>query len=242
MDFSSWNWAASFRLHEAACLIAGVMPISKRQPTSEELPPQARPPLIKLASAYYEWFLQAKNPERPKSIVLEGCLNADGSLPPLPSVAAVTGEIVSREAIHKFLALMAKDGLTSCYDFGPIGKAGSPLGVSPHPQSVPEREAAAPAPTTDIASNETVVPYKKAALIAAHIHEWPTIVRDIADANTNGLADAAKAGKRGWREADALRWARANGKLISATKPADSLAQAMHNLGTMPSLKHTMQG
>ena len=37
MDFSAWNWATGFRLHEAACLIAGVMPIPKRHPTSEEL-------------------------------------------------------------------------------------------------------------------------------------------------------------------------------------------------------------
>lgn len=137
MDFSPWNWAASFRLHEAACLIAGVMPISKRQPTSEELPPQARPPLLKLASAYYEWFLQAKNPERPKSIVLEGVLNEDGSLPAVPALNAVSGEIVSRAAIHKFLALMAVQGLKSCYDFGPIDKACSPLGIPHQPRTTP---------------------------------------------------------------------------------------------------------
>lgn len=92
------------------------------------------------------------------------------------------------------------------------------------------------------ASSAPSVPFKKAALIAAHVHEWPTIERDIADATANGLASAAKAAKRGWREADALNWARAKGKLISAAKPADSLAQAMHNLGALPSRKHTMQG
>ena len=32
MDFSSWDWADCFRLHEAACLIAGVMPLQKRVP------------------------------------------------------------------------------------------------------------------------------------------------------------------------------------------------------------------
>lgn len=96
-----------------------------------------------------------------------------------------------------------------------------------------EPQEAAPAP---------VVPFKKAALIAAHAHEWPTIEGDISDANTNGLAAAAKAGKRGWVEAEALNWARAKGKLISAAKPADSLAQVMHNLGHLPSRKHTLQG
>lgn len=146
MDFTAWNWASSFRLHEAACLIAGVIPISKRHPTSEELPPQARPILIKLAGAYYEWFLQKKNPERPKSIVLEGVLNEDGSLPPFPALTDVTGEVVSRGAIHRFLTLMAERGLKSCYDFGPIGKAGSPLGEFNPPQSVPKPHAAEPVP------------------------------------------------------------------------------------------------
>ena len=107
----------------------------------------------------------------------------------------------------------------------------------------PRAEAPKAAPVvTESASNSPVVPFKKAALIAEHVHEWPSIERDIADANTNGLAAAAKAGARGWIEDDALVWARANGKLISAAKPANSLAQAMHTLGTLPSRKHTMQG
>ena len=109
--------------------------------------------------------------------------------------------------------------------------------------SAPEPQAATPAPVVaDSASNARVVPFKKAALIAAHVHEWPTIERDISDANANGLATAAKAGARGWRQADALTWARAKGKLICAAKPADALTQAMHNLGALPSRKHTMQG
>ena len=106
-----------------------------------------------------------------------------------------------------------------------------------------EPQAAAPAPeVAESASKAVVVPFKKAALIAAHVHEWPTIERDIADANTNGLAAAEKAGARGWKEDAALVWARANGKLISAAKPANSLAQAMHNLGSLPHRKHTIQG
>ena len=103
-------------------------------------------------------------------------------------------------------------------------------------------EPQAPPVVANIASNAPVVPFKKAALIAAHMHEWPTIERDISDANTNGLAAAAKAGERGWLEAGALNWARAKGKLISTAKPADSLAQAMHRFGTLPSWKHTMRG
>ena len=115
-----------------------------------------------------------------------------------------------------------------------------PLVFSTVAASTPQ--AATPAPVADSASNAHVVPFKKAALIAAHVHEWPTIERDISDAKANGLATAAKSGARGWREADALTWARAKGKLISAAKPADSLTQAMHNLGALPRRKHTIQG
>lgn len=119
--------------------------------------------------------------------------------------------------------------------------------VAPEPAAVEalpvQPKAAAPAPVVaESGSKAVVVPFKKAALIAAHVHEWPTIERDIADANTNGLAAAAKASARGWFEDAALMWARANGKLISAVKPADSLAQAMHNLGSLPHRKHTIQG
>lgn len=109
------------------------------------------------------------------------------------------------------------------------------------PDAPAQPQAAAPAPVV-AGSDAPVVPFKKAALIDAHIHEWPSIARDIADANTNGLAAAAKAGARGWKEDAALVWARANGKLISAAKPANSLAQAMHNLGSLPHRKHTIQG
>ena len=111
------------------------------------------------------------------------------------------------------------------------------------PDAPAQPQVATPAPVVaDSASNAHVVPFKKAALIAAHVHEWPTIERDISDAKANGLATAAKSGARGWREADALTWARAKGKLISAAKPADSLTQAMHNLGALPRRKHTIQG
>lgn len=111
----------------------------------------------------------------------------------------------------------------------------------PDAPAEPQAEAHAPV-VTESASNAPVVPFKKAALVAAHVHEWPTIESDISDAATNGLAATAKAGARGWREDAALIWARANGKLISAAKPADSLAQAMHTLSALPSRKHTMQG
>lgn len=128
MDFSAWNWATSFRLHEAACLIAGVMPISKRQPTTEELPSQARPILVKLMAAYVEWHLQKRNPDRPKSTFLEGYLNDDGALPEINSLAELPGALASREAINRFLLQIEGElGLKSAYDFGPICKTADPF-------------------------------------------------------------------------------------------------------------------
>lgn len=119
----------------------------------------------------------------------------------------------------------------------PVLEGLQPLAAEPQV----ETPSAAPVVVAS-ASNAPVVPFKKAALVAAHVHEWPTIESDISDAATNGLAATAKAGARGWWEDAALIWARANGKLISAAKTADSLAQAMHNMGNLPSRKHTLQG
>ena len=128
MDFSAWNWANSFRLHEAACLIAGVIPISKRQPTIEELPSQARPILVKLMAAYLEWHHQKRNPDRPKSTFLEGYLNDDGTLPEINSLAEFPGALASREAINRFLLQIEGElGLKSAYDFGPICKTADPF-------------------------------------------------------------------------------------------------------------------
>ncbi|BDT68533.1 hypothetical protein os1_27160 [Comamonadaceae bacterium OS-1] len=79
----------------------------------------------------------------------------------------------------------------------------------------------------------------RAALIAAHEHEWPTIGRDIADASTNGL-DAAKAGARGWWEAQAMEWARAKGKVESAAKPVAGLAHAMNSMASITGLRHKL--
>lgn len=154
MDFSAWNWASSFRLHEVACLIAGVMPISKRQPTSEELPPQARPILVKLMTAYIEWILQKKNPDRPKSIFfLEGYLNDDGAPPEINSLAELPGSLVSRDAVNRFLLQIEGElGLKSVYDFGSICKAADqrPAQAEPTPVAPPLNEAPTPAPANPL--------------------------------------------------------------------------------------------
>ena len=153
---------------------------------------------------------------------------------------------LGQQPVWKTQTAAALRNLACRYNSDLLDEMPEPAAQQPKPAAVEalpvQPKAAAPAPVVaESGSKAVVVPFKKAALIAAHVHEWPTIERDIADANTNGLAAAAKASARGWFEDAALMWARANGKLISAAKPADSLAQAMHNLGALPSRKHTMQ-
>lgn len=109
-------------------------------------------------------------------------------------------------------------------------------------QSAPADTAAPLAAPVAPESAGNTPKFKRAALIAAHIHEWPTIARDIADAKENGLAATAKAGERGWIESAAMGWAKANGKLEHTAKPASSLAQVMHNLRDLPGRKHTLEG
>ena len=160
MDFSAWNWATGFRLHEAACLIAGVMPISKRQPTTEELPSQARPILVKLMAAYVEWHLQKRNPDRPKSVFLEGCLNDDGTLPEINSLAKLPGSWVRREAVNRFLLQLEGElGLKSAYDFGSIRKTADPLSMDGQRliKATPTHVEAPAAPATDTAAPAPVV-------------------------------------------------------------------------------------
>jgi predicted RNase H-like HicB family nuclease len=134
MDFSPWDWATHFPLHEAACLIAGVMPVpvSKTIPKMGELPLQARPVLLALEAAYYEWHLQERNPERPKTIPLRGILNPDGTMPEFPVLSVVDGEIVRRAEIRDFIA---KKGHRSAYDFGTTGALQPPAAkLSPEPE------------------------------------------------------------------------------------------------------------
>jgi hypothetical protein len=64
----------------------------------------------------------------------------------------------------------------------------------------------------------------KAALIAQHKHEWPTIESDLKNASQNGLSKAARAGKRDWFEDSALDWARSKNKLQETDKTTNSVA------------------
>lgn len=92
------------------------------------------------------------------------------------------------------------------------------------------------------AATGPVFTMKKAAMIAQHKHEWPTIEKDMKDAGRNGL-HKAKGGAREWHEAKAMDWARAKGKLKSSDKPELSLTDVMNNMTRIePSRKHILKG
>jgi hypothetical protein len=82
---------------------------------------------------------------------------------------------------------------------------------------------------------------KKAAMIRLHIANWPDIKTDMKGASTNGLS-AAKAGERGWHEANALDWARAKGRLVNTENSTRSVQQPMDILRNLPSLTHKLKG
>ncbi len=75
----------------------------------------------------------------------------------------------------------------------------------------------------------------RSAMVAQHQHEWPTIEADIKAASENGLS-ACKAGKRDWRERDALEWARSKGKLIKQPETAG----LTHSMRSLPGKIHKM--
>ena len=93
---------------------------------------------------------------------------------------------------------------------------------------VPEPQAATPAPVADSASHALEIqstPMKKAALIAALEHEWPSIEADLGEATRNGLKDAAHTGKHGeWDREKARVWAVRKNKIKQAA-PVHHLAK-----------------
>lgn len=114
-----------------------------------------------------------------------------------------------------------------------------PAPITPSRKRVDE-VAMSDADSTPTASGPRLT-MKKAALVEQHESDWPTVERDLSDANRNGLAAAAKAGAREWYEDRALEWARVKGKLQSNTKSDDSINGAMRRMAkSLPSQKHSL--
>ena len=162
MDFSPWDIADSFRLHEAACLIAGVMPLSKRFPDADEIPAAAKPVLKKLSVGYYfGTMLDASeaidSPQNPKEKWLfgiaadpsdvnlvwkhpRGAIRKGGTTLDMGAtiLSYLKHAMVSRSELHRWVKAM---GIKSAYSFAPIVAS-----HSAEPDTAPAPTTAAPAP------------------------------------------------------------------------------------------------
>ncbi len=108
-DFSPWDWAEIFMLHEAACLIAGVPVSTKRNPDSEELSPGARPVLVRLAHAWV-MGLKHKNDSTPPDYPITRTLDVvqtelDGEF----TVRGIPHFQVRREELHRWVKFVCAD-------------------------------------------------------------------------------------------------------------------------------------
>lgn len=132
MDFSPWDLSPSFRLHEAACLMAGVPPLSKRVPSREELPAQAVPYYVELGKAYFigAYVFDRPDDERfQRETLLTGNSTDESGKPDIPhSIDELTGELVSRAELHRWITAT---GIKSAYSFAPIGSKLSADAIQP---------------------------------------------------------------------------------------------------------------
>ncbi len=111
-DFSPWDWADTFLLHEAACLIAGVPVVPKVTIALDELPTYARPVLKQLMIAWAIGERHRKSPDAsfPKERMLQS-LPSDGTGHCLSTMFA-------RHELHRWVREM---GRKSAYSFEQVG-------------------------------------------------------------------------------------------------------------------------
>lgn len=151
MSYSSWDWADSFRLIEAACLIAGVPVESKWGQTLDEVPINALPVFRRLAKACALGALPPEAPEDPrypKAKMLKTLwpeptkpmAQTDFIAEPAeqfePTITRddlheMTGWKVTRDELHRWVGAM---GIHSAYDFGARATegAGQNLALDPN--------------------------------------------------------------------------------------------------------------
>lgn len=103
----------------------------------------------------------------------------------------------------------------------------------------PQRDTTAEGEPSKAPAAGPVFSMNRTALIAAHLHRWPSIAKDLKGASENGLA-AAKDRQRGWWEKSALEWARAKGKLFDGAESGPTLDMAMRGLQSLPVTKHRL--
>ncbi len=97
--------------------------------------------------------------------------------------------------------------------------------------------ASLPAPTVRASVTQEPAPdrgrrVKRSALIADNVRRWPTIERDLKDAATNGLSEAAKDGAAvgWWWEGSAVDWARARAKVQDVAPGLAGMTGTIHRM------------
>jgi len=166
MDFSPWDRTKIFQLHEAACLIAGVMPSSKRVPAREELPSHALQYYKLLATAYVLWVMhddQHDDPNYPKAEMLRGEPQIGSDEPTLAvSIDKLPGEFVSRDELRRWIAAT---GIKSAYNFGARSAAVTNKPLPPGDAPVKKRRDLL-SPVIEAAQRECGEPYDAPAVFA----------------------------------------------------------------------------
>ena len=143
MDTTHWaDWADTFKLQDAACLIAGVSPAKEMVAWADKLPPEARPAFKKLWDSYMRGTGAYKRPESdsadfpkmlygipsedfqaPTSVPARGAIRRPEMLVP-PSAELMRTRLesvrVSREELHRWVKAA---GIKSAYSFAPVATA-----------------------------------------------------------------------------------------------------------------------
>ncbi len=102
------------------------------------------------------------------------------------------------------------------------------------PPSADTESTAAPTVAQSASAVDRGRRVKRAALICDNLRRWPSIERDLKDAASNGLSEAAKDSAVGWWwEGSAIAWARARAKMQDT---------ASHGLAGMAGTIHRLAG
>jgi len=140
MDTTHWaDWEDTFKLQDAACLIAGVSPAKEMVAWADQLPPEARPVFKKLWDSYMQATGVYKQPELDSADFQKMLHGIDATDFRAPTIVPARGMIrrqnmliapsaelkrkrlesvrVSRQELHRWVKAI---GIKSAYSFAPI--------------------------------------------------------------------------------------------------------------------------
>ncbi len=178
MSYSPWDWADSFPLSAAACLIAGVPVVSKWQQKLDDVPTDAMPVMRRLIGACALGAMHPGTPEDPKfpraKMLKTLCPEPPKCGPqkePLVERAEeieptfsrddlheMTGWKVSRDELNRWVRAM---GIPSAYDFGAPAQEGAGHDTESDPRvldGVPEVAEIPAAPVVAESADDGVTP------------------------------------------------------------------------------------